>query len=128
MSRVAGYKTEREMKNYRRKMQRQREIRRNIILAFVTTIVLMIFVFSVYSFTSAASVDIDKISYKYFTNIKVDAGDTLWSIADEYMDADHYKSNKQYITEIKRMNKMTDDEIFAGQYLIIPYYSYQFKN
>ena len=88
----------------------------------------MIFAFSYYSLTSAASTDTDDISYKYFTNIQVDAGDTLWSIADEYADGEHYASNKEYIAEVKRMNKLKGDDIIAGQYLIIPYYSSEFKN
>ena len=61
-------------------------------MAFVTAAVLMIFAFSYYSLTSAASTDTDDISYKYFTNIQIDAGDTLWSIADEYADGEHLYS------------------------------------
>ena len=128
MSRVAVYRTEREMRCYRRKIKRQREIRRNIILAFVTAAVLMIFAFSYYSLTSAASTDTDDIGYKYFTSIQVENGDTLWSIADEYADAKHYASNKEYIEEVKRMNKMNSDKLVSGQYIVIPYYSYEFVN
>ena len=106
----------------------ERLIRRNVILAFITAAVLMIFAFSYYSLTSAASTDTDDISYKYFTNIQVDAGDTLWSIADEYAYGEHYASNKEYIAEVKRINKLIGDDIIAGQYLIIPYYSSEFKN
>jgi LysM repeat protein len=128
MSRVAVYRTEREKRCYRQKIRRQREIRRNIILACVTAAVLMIFAFSYYSLTSAASTDTEDIDYKYFTSIQVEAGDTLWSIADEYADSKHYASNKEYIKEVKNMNKMSNDELIAGQYIIIPYYSYEFVN
>ncbi len=126
MSRFAGYRTERELRSYRRKIRRQREIRRNIILAVAAAAVLMIFAFSYHTFTSAASTDTDNISYKYFTSIRVETGDTLWSIAEEYADALHYASNKEYINEVKMMNKLGSDEIVSGQYLVIPYYSYDF--
>ena len=126
MSRFAGYRTERELRSYRRKVKRQREIRRNILLAVAATLVLMIFVFSYHTLISAASTNTDNVSYKYFTSIQVEAGDTLWSIAEEYADEDHYASNKEYINEVKMMNKLRNDEIVSGQYLVIPYYSYEF--
>ena len=126
MSRFAGYRTERELRSYRRKVKRQREIRRNILLAVAATLVLMIFVFSYHTLISAASTNTDNVSYKYFTSIQVEAGDTLWSIAEEYADEDHYASNKEYINEVKMMNKLKNDDIVSGQYLVIPYYSYEF--
>ena len=126
MSRFEGYRTERELRSYRRKIKRQREIRRNILLAVAVTLVLMIFVFSYHTLTSAASTNTDNVSYKYFTSIQVEAGDTLWSIAEEYADELHYSSNKEYINEVKMINKLRSDEIVSGQYLVIPYYSYEF--
>ena len=126
MSHFAGYRTERELRSYRRKIRRQREIRRNILLALAVAAVLMIFAFSYHTLTSAASTNTDNISYKYFTSIQVEAGDTLWSIAEEYADEFHYASNKEYINEVKMMNKLGNDEIVSGQYLVIPYYSYEF--
>ena len=128
MSRVAGYRTERELRSYRRKIRRQKEIRRNIVLAFAVAAILMIFAFSYHTFTSEASTDTDDISYKYFTSIQVETGDTLWSIAEEYADDIHYDSNSEYINEVKAMNNLGNDDIISGQYLIIPYYSYVFVN
>ena len=126
MSRVAGYRTERELRSYRRKIRRQKEIRRNIFLAVTAAVILVIFAFSYHTLTSAASTSTDDISYKYFTSIQVETGDTLWSIAEEYGDDIHYASNKEYINEVKMMNKLSNDEIVSGQYLIIPYFSYEF--
>ncbi len=60
---------------------------------------------------------------KYFTNITVKRGDTLWDIAQEYMDKDHYSTVREYVHEIKRMNNLTSDKIYVGQSLIITYYS-----
>lgn len=60
---------------------------------------------------------------KYFTNITVKEGDTLWDIAEKYMEEDYYSSVNERITEIKRMNNLTSDKIYAGQNLIITYHA-----
>ena len=52
--------------------------------------------------------------------------DTLWSIAEEYMDEEHYDSITDYLEEVKRMNSLTNDTIHYGEYLIIPYFDNDF--
>ena len=126
MSRVAVYRNDRELRSYRRKIRRQREIRRNILLSIAAVVILLTFLLSFYSITSLAKSDAEDISYKYFTSIQVQKGDTLWSIAEDYIDVEHYDSPKEYITEVMFMNNLSDDSIVTGQYLIIPYYSYDF--
>ena len=59
---------------------------------------------------------------KYFTNITVDEGDTLWEVASEHMDEEHYDSIYEYMDEIKEMNNMTSEELYEGQNLVITYY------
>ena len=59
---------------------------------------------------------------KYFTNITVEKGDTLWNIAEKYNDEDHYSSIYDYMNELRRMNNLTSDELYAGQSLVITYY------
>ena len=61
-------------------------------------------------------------SYKYYTSIQVQSGDTLWGIADTYM-TEEYTGVSAYIDEICSINHITADDIHAGQYLTIPYYS-----
>ncbi|MDE5891572.1 MAG: LysM peptidoglycan-binding domain-containing protein, partial [Acetatifactor sp.] len=53
-------------------------------------------------------------------------GDTLWSLADRYADQEHYTSRDQYIAEVMTMNHMSSEELSAGNYLILPYYSPEF--
>ena len=65
-------------------------------------------------------------SYKYYKSIQVENGDTLWSIAQNNMD-EHYSNTSEYVAEVKQMNSLRSDQIFAGNYLIIPYYSAEFK-
>lgn len=60
---------------------------------------------------------------KYFTNITVEEGDTLWNVAEEYMDEEHYDSIYEYMDELKKMNHLTSDELYAGQNLVVTYYS-----
>jgi hypothetical protein len=52
----------------------------------------------------------------------VERNDTLWSIAQEYNDKDHYDSIRDYIKEVMQINSLSDDEIHYGDYLIVPYY------
>lgn len=58
---------------------------------------------------------------KYYKSIEIYSGDTLWSIAEEYM-TDNYKSANEYIEEVKYMNNLKTDHITAGKCIVIPYY------
>ena len=60
---------------------------------------------------------------KYYSNIVVSEGDSLWTIAENYMDQQHYESIYQYIDELKRVNCLTSDSIYVGQNLIVTYYN-----
>lgn len=67
-----------------------------------------------------------KHSYKYYKEVKVDLGETLWDIAEDHMTAE-YASTNDYVAEIREINSLCDDEIFYGQRLLIPYYSSEWK-
>lgn len=60
--------------------------------------------------------------YKYYTSISVEKGNTLWNIASEYI-TEEYDSIEEYILEVKQLNHLTGDGIYAGEFLVIPYYS-----
>jgi cell division protein YceG involved in septum cleavage len=64
--------------------------------------------------------------YKYYTSVRVEKGDTLWSVADKYMDASQ-TDKASYIREISELNHLSDDEIRAGEYLVVAYYSTEKK-
>lgn len=59
---------------------------------------------------------------RYYTDITVEQGDTLWSIAK-----DHYEHSgmdiRKYIEEIKQINQMVSDNIEAGDSLTIVYFA-----
>lgn len=73
--------------------------------------------------TSAASAD---VPYKYYTSIRIQAGDTLWDIADTYCSPE-YDTVSDYIEEICSINRLSSgDEIHSGQYIMVPYYSQEY--
>ena len=57
----------------------------------------------------------------YYTSIEIQPGDTLWSIAEEYM-CSEYDDVNDYIKDIKKVNGLHRDTIHAGNYLMVPYY------
>ena len=66
-------------------------------------------------------------TYKYYTSIQIKSGDTLWGIADEYITAEYTDMNA-YIEEVCSINHISEDEIHAGQYIVIPYYALEASN
>lgn len=55
---------------------------------------------------------------KIYTNVKVQAGDTLWDLAKKYgpQDADL----RQVIYYICKLNDVTPETLWAGQEILIP--------
>lgn len=64
--------------------------------------------------------------YKYYTSVYVDYGDSLWSIAEQYISAE-YKSMHEYIEEVKSINKLENEYLKCGDQICIPYYSSEYK-
>lgn len=93
-----------------------------IFIVFVIMAVITVFVLSGSIQAQAASAE---NSYKYYTSVQVQSGDTLWDIANAYMTAE-YTSVNQYMEEVCTINHITADDIHAGQYLTIPYYSSEY--
>lgn len=118
--------TERDIKNYRKKFKRQRELRNRYLLMLLTFILIIGLTISYHAIVSEAGTDTDSLAFKYYTSIMVEYGDTLWSIAHQYTD-EHYDNIMDYINEVISINHIKEDQITTGQYLIIPYYSYDYK-
>ena len=66
----------------------------------------------------------NSIRYKYYKSIQIHCGDTLWNIAEENM-SDDYESVNDYITEVKKINKLSSDQIQDSQYLYDKYRFFQ---
>ncbi len=59
---------------------------------------------------------------RYYTDIEIQSGDSLWSIAKTY-NKNSGMEIREYIRELKQMNCMVSDEIRAGDSLTIVYFA-----
>lgn len=84
---------------------------------FIFTVILLSF------FTISTQVIAEKSPSreKLATSVRIEKGDTLWSVAERYM-TEEYSDINTYINEIKRSNGLTSDVIHEGAYIIVPYY------
>lgn len=118
--------TERELRRYKRVLRLRRERRRKCLTALgsVLAVIVMVLVCTI-SYDSIESKA--NTGYKYYTSVTVGAGETLWKIADNYIDYDYYKDKSSYISEVCSINHLDDEgSITAGEMLILPYYSSEF--
>ena len=67
----------------------------------------------------------DVVYYKYYTNIIIQPGDTLWDLADDYLE--YYESKEVYIQEVSQLNSIQNGKIVSGRNLIMPYFSTEYK-
>lgn len=117
---------ERELRRHARILRLRRERRRKCMAALVamTATVFMILICAV----SYRAIDSNaNTGFKYYTGVTVGVGESLWELAGEYMDREHYDSRESYIKEVCSINHLTDENsITAGQMLILPYYSSEY--
>lgn len=112
--------SERRIRNNR--LKRYKECRRNRILCALAACFTLLFAFSADSFSANASAHTKQEACKYYTSVRIQEDDTLYSIADTYMDMQHYASEEEYIRELCRINFLEDETILTGMYLVVPYY------
>ncbi len=107
------------------KRRRNAEIRRNFFLLVLAVFFIGIVIFGVNSMISeAGTAGEENLSFKYYKNVCIGQGESLTSLARTYADEEHYENHDSYIREVVYMNHLEDaDNICAGTYLIIPYYS-----
>lgn len=114
-------RSERRIRNNR--IRRRREMRKNFLLLVMTFCLIVTTSIAVSSFRSSAKNDPAQETSKYYKSIVVSDSDTLWSIAEDYMDEAHYGSISEYIREVMQINSLTSDAIYADAHLIVPYYA-----
>lgn len=122
--------TDRELRAYKRELRRRKALRRRWMLAGMTAVVtfclVLIGTLSYHAIKSKASTG-QELRFKYYTAVTVQCGDTMWDIAEEYIDYGEYQDKQAYIAEVCSINHMNDDaSLRAGQQLIVPYYSSDF--
>ena len=89
-----------------------------LVVAILATVL-----FSIILFTNKAAAENSREVYTYYTSYQIQSGDTLWSIADQFMGPD-YTDKKDFINNIKTINHLGDDNITEGKFLVIEYSSY----
>ena len=103
----------------------RRAVRRSTTLGFLTLCFLIICFLTIGVLHSSAEAE-QEHKFKYYTSVVIEEGDTLWSIADQYMDRS-VQGKIAYIDEVKSINHIHDgDRITAGQMIIVPYYSTEY--
>lgn len=94
-------------------MRRRYVLKNKRRFAFVVMLFTLVIVFTGLIVTAGASSQ-EQVAHDV---IVVSKGDTLWEIASTYgKDMDP----RAYIYEIKALNKLTEDIIYAGQELLLP--------
>ena len=110
-------------------MNMNKEMKEHLLVAgIVVCVTLILILFCVYlaDFLPKAqaleeSTEVTSTRQKCFTSYQIQYGDTLSSIAKEHMSPE-YGSVKEYIKEVQKINGFVGDTIYAGAYLVLPYY------
>ncbi len=101
--------------------------RQRSVLAVAIFIVISLGILLGTSMNAMASSKADIASYnKYYATVRVESGDTLWDMADEYIEGFNI-SKTEYIAEVCQLNGICEDDICAGEYVVMPYYSQEVK-
>ena len=66
-----------------------------------------------------------QVYYKYYDNVKIQKGDTLWGYAEKFKSPDGMTC-QEYITDVKRINHLRDDNLKANETIVLPYYSTEY--
>lgn len=128
---INGYHTDydrehiRRVRNLRKKRIQEMKQKLAILVISVAFILLLGCLFGTI-LSDAKVTESNSGSYKYFTSYTVQYDDTMWEIAQDYMDAEHYTSVQDYIKEVERMNHIDADYIQAGSTIMLPYYSSEY--
>ena len=110
-----------------KKNTRIKELKKRIFLSCSFISLLAAAVITTISFVNVSATDNgENPSYKYYTSYEIQPGDTLTSIAQEFtINSD--VSVSDYIAEVKKNNALSSDNITAGSYIVISYYSDEYK-
>lgn len=115
--------SDREYRRYQLLRRRKIELKNRLMIFAVIFCFMMFFSFLFQTMRSSAN-STDEIKYKYYKLISVEADQTLWEIADRFMDCEVYRDKAAYIAEVVSINGLSDaSSIRNGQKITVPYYS-----
>ncbi len=110
-----------DAKQKRAEHGKQENIKRGILLLWILSL-LSLTAIGVFSHASVTYAKDESARLKRYTSIRIEEGDTLWSIAGEHLSPE-YNNINDYIYEVKRINHISGDKIHAEAFLVIPYYT-----
>lgn len=117
-------RSEDRSRRYRERRLRQMRIR--FLLTLAAIFLTLIMAISYRAIISDAK-GTEDVTYKYYTSIEVQYGDTLWSIAQAYC-SEEYDSVDDYIYEVMKINHLQQESVIAaGSHLVVPYFSAELK-
>ena len=123
------YNSVSEIRIQKNKIRRQRIVRRQfMLLGLSIALVVFLFILMGTSIMSSAQSDDYQPEFKYYKTVTIHSNETLWNIADVNFSSDNYDSLNAYMVEICKINAISDpNSIKAGEAIIIPYFSTEFK-
>lgn len=110
----------------RERIRRTRQIIERVLLT-VCLIALLAIGSSVILTKATTTEEAKNVYYKYYTQIEIQSGDSLWEIAGKYMENGPYESRRDYMNEVVELNQLSSTKIIKGQHLIVPYYEDTYK-
>jgi hypothetical protein len=123
------YFSESEIRIRKNRIRRARIFRRQVFLlsAAIALVIFMVILFASTIKSEAQSEDYSP-EFKYYKTVTVHSDDTMWNIASVNYSPEHYNDMKEYMAEICSINGISDsNRLNAGESLVIPYYSVEFK-
>ncbi|MBQ8279414.1 MAG: LysM peptidoglycan-binding domain-containing protein [Roseburia sp.] len=109
------------------RIRRQREAAQKRIAFLFCSLIAVVMIGSIIFGTIHTQAAPAETTYKYYTSVQIESGDTLWAIASEYI-TDEYTDMNEYMEEVCAINHISEDEIHAGQYIVVPYYAAETAN
>lgn len=106
---------------YIRSSSQSHTAKKNLAITAISIAVVLTLIIMILPKNIIANAD-DSHRQKTVTSVLIQKGDTLWSIAGQYMTKE-YSSRSEFIKEIKKCNGISSDVIHEDQYLIVPYYT-----
>ena len=107
--------------SFRENSVRQVSLINSRFVVIIAAVVIAVIICAMTAFQSKAATKVTTQPETYYTDIKLEKGDTLTSLAKKY-NTGNYFTTKEYINELKRINGLDCDSIHEGCYLTIIYY------
>jgi len=116
-----------QQRKYKRdRIRRTKQIIERVLLT-ICLITLLVIGSSAILTKATTTEEAKNVYYKYYTQIEIESGDSLWEIAGKYMEHGPYKSRKDYMNEVVGINQLSSTTIIKGQHLVVPYYEATYK-